>query len=500
MAVTVRASTNGLDEVDRARRRKGWLKSEQAWADLACVSVQTLKRFWSGVPIRVEAFKSICKEVEIIDWELIADFGIINESSTNGCEKRVAFAIAGSIEEIDKHKLDAIVTLLQNLSGDTTIAIVDIDTGSIKLILSGSSEALEKIESLFKSGELSEELRDLVLDVHLLEKNEQVLLLQKHGGAALNLSKTNLSKANLTGTDLSGANLCEANLRGTNLSRTNLSEANLSRANLIEANLSRADLSGTDLSGARFGRNLGLTELDKFNMRERGAIFEEPPNFVKLNSAPRKVDLISSSTSALKNLNWDGLAWEAAVVDMLASVTYIIERIITQRRVERYCCEQDIKQEILLKFKELIDAGSITYVMISTEITFSSVNQKGESKPILSLRGYILKMCVREISNIAKKNAYIDPGVVDIEEYDYSLTRERMDSANEFIQISDWIRSQVNEVDFRILELHYLHGLRSHEISLKLSEEGYGSISTANVRQRKRRVFQLLRNTYEQET
>jgi hypothetical protein len=191
-------------------------------------------------------------------------------------------------------------------------------------------------------------------------------------------------------------------------------------------------------------------------------------------------------------------SWDNEVRAALDSVTYIIKRIITQKRVERHCCDLDIKQEILLKFQERIDAGTLTCVIFS-EITFSSVNQEGESKPILSLRGYILKMCVREISNIAKKNAYIDSGIVDIEEYGNSLIEERTDCANEFTQISDWIRSQVNEIDFRILELHYLHGLRSHEISMKLREEGYGIIAAANVRQRKKRALQILRSTYEQE-
>jgi hypothetical protein len=192
-------------------------------------------------------------------------------------------------------------------------------------------------------------------------------------------------------------------------------------------------------------------------------------------------------------------SWDDKVSTTFDSVTYIVKRVITQKRVERHCCEQDIKQEILLKFKELIDTGSIGYV-ISSEIIFFSVNRREESKPILSLRGYILKMCIREISNIAKKNAYLDPSIINIEEYGDSLIEERTDCANEFMQIIDWVRSQVNEVDFRILELHYLHGLRSNEISLKLREEGYGNILAANVRQKKKRALELLQNTYRKET
>jgi len=73
MAATIRASEAGLEQVDRARRLKQWAKQEQAWYQLANTSESTLKRFWAKKPIDAGVFESICKTVDIEDWQAIAD-------------------------------------------------------------------------------------------------------------------------------------------------------------------------------------------------------------------------------------------------------------------------------------------------------------------------------------------------------------------------------------------------------------------------------------------
>ena len=74
MTATVRASEVGLQQVDRARRKKQWNKCEPAWCDLANASASTLKRFWSHKPIQADIFENICKAVGFEDWKAIADF------------------------------------------------------------------------------------------------------------------------------------------------------------------------------------------------------------------------------------------------------------------------------------------------------------------------------------------------------------------------------------------------------------------------------------------
>ena len=297
MATSIRASTVGLELVDKARRTKGWTKTAQVWVDLACTSPATLKRFWSGISINSDTFQDICEAVGVENWESIADWSNwdnTDKSRTNTDRKRLNFAIAGSIEKIDKGKLDAIVALLQKLTGDTEIEILDIEEGSIRLILGGSPEALERIVALFNSGELTEVVGIPVEDVHILGKEELIDLIKRNSGADQNLIGADLSRADLgeanlrkadlrdtnlkgtslEGSNLGGANLEGANLEGANLKRTdlegvNLTEANLMEANLMGTNLRRANLELADLMEANLmGTNLELADLTEANLME----------------------------------------------------------------------------------------------------------------------------------------------------------------------------------------------------------------------------------------
>jgi len=77
MAVSLKASQQGLAIVDQARRKKGWKAIASAWCDTACVSVSTLKRFRERKPILQDAFIAICQAVGIEDWK-----SIVEDSST----------------------------------------------------------------------------------------------------------------------------------------------------------------------------------------------------------------------------------------------------------------------------------------------------------------------------------------------------------------------------------------------------------------------------------
>ena len=269
MASTLKASNVGLDIVDKARRKKDWIKTEKAWADLATTSKATLRRFWASVPIQSHTFKDICTAVGIADWESIVDDEDLESSNAQISSKRLSFAIAGSIEKMDKHKLDAMVALIRKLGGDASIEILDIDEGSIKLILGGSSEALQRVEALFSSGQL-EKIADIaVQDVHVLSPNEIAQLIKKNGGDALNLYGVNLREVDLHGADLRGANLHGANLHGADLRGADLREANLMRVYLNEADLMRAYLMRADLTRSYLVRtDLFMANLREANLRE----------------------------------------------------------------------------------------------------------------------------------------------------------------------------------------------------------------------------------------
>jgi adenylate kinase family enzyme len=82
MAVSLRASKQGLEIVDRARRKKGWTKNEEAWWGLAFSSQATLKRFLQGKPIKRDAFISLCQAVGIENWEEITEDNSVQQTNS----------------------------------------------------------------------------------------------------------------------------------------------------------------------------------------------------------------------------------------------------------------------------------------------------------------------------------------------------------------------------------------------------------------------------------
>ena len=199
---------------------------------------------------------------------------VFNKKPTT--KKRLAFAIAGSIDQADKAKLKAIVALIQKMTGDDSIDIVGIEEGSIRLILEGSEEGLQKLKELFESGELTEvegipveyvrfldtETLDDDPKLEIERKSRLIKEIRNKAAKGRNLSDADLSDADLNHANLYGANLYRAILRGANLSGADLRSAILRAANLRAADLSDANLSGAILRAAiLYGANLSGAKL-----------------------------------------------------------------------------------------------------------------------------------------------------------------------------------------------------------------------------------------------
>jgi NB-ARC domain len=72
---TLRASSEGLKKVDRARLKKGWARTiSGAWFEDAKIARATLVRFWTPKHVRKETFINICAAVGITDWQEIVDW------------------------------------------------------------------------------------------------------------------------------------------------------------------------------------------------------------------------------------------------------------------------------------------------------------------------------------------------------------------------------------------------------------------------------------------
>jgi hypothetical protein len=75
--------------------------------------------------------------------------------------------LSGTVNEVDRARAEAIIAHLKNVVGDVEMTLEEIKPGSVLLVLSSSTEDIEVVEWMFKTGQLSELLGFPVLDVRL---------------------------------------------------------------------------------------------------------------------------------------------------------------------------------------------------------------------------------------------------------------------------------------------------------------------------------------------
>lgn len=271
MAKSLRASPEGIKKATTALTGKAWTHDQLAEKLNLCTR-WSVSQFFRGKTVKRQTFVEICQKLDL-DWQEIAELipreaepeseeeepastsknlldekflnygddiarslkenanetiqkwrnlknmldALISPSATDEKQKpshegRAAFVVVGSISKDDIAKLQAITALLQDLTGDTSIKIVDIEKGSVKLILEGSQQSLEQIDTLFKTGQLTEVLGIPIQDVQFVdstasEPNKDIKGIEKKRLAftiAGNISKVALKelKTLLNKTDL----------------------------------------------------------------------------------------------------------------------------------------------------------------------------------------------------------------------------------------------------------------------------------------------------------
>jgi transcriptional regulator with XRE-family HTH domain len=227
MGRSLRVSKEGLKRAKTAFNLTGWTQEYLA-GSVKCTR-PTVNKFLAGGYVEKRIFEALCGELKLTVAE-IADFESeeeqlsksldsngsrvqtlqenISESSQEECstmgglteplagtkeqnqteEERLGFAIVGSVAKTEMKKFKAVVGVLQKITGDTSLEIVDIEKGSIRLILEGSQESLEQIEALFKSGQLKEVEGIQVEDVQILAPN-----VSEHGKSIKVINKVRLA-------------------------------------------------------------------------------------------------------------------------------------------------------------------------------------------------------------------------------------------------------------------------------------------------------------------
>ncbi|PZO38668.1 MAG: NB-ARC domain-containing protein [Pseudanabaena frigida] len=134
---TLKASKQGLELADRARRRKGWTKTRTlAWWQAAHTSQATVRRFWRGIAIDRETFIAICVAVGLTDWQAIAENIFLEDEDTPTAPKLTNAQAQQDWDQspdlIDFYGREDELTLLENWSiGDRCKMVAILGIGGI---------------------------------------------------------------------------------------------------------------------------------------------------------------------------------------------------------------------------------------------------------------------------------------------------------------------------------------------------------------------------------
>jgi len=90
--------------------------------------------------------------------------------------KQCYFVIDGTFDHVDQAKIESLMEKLRQYSGDASITVRDIRRGSIVLVIDGTAIGLERLDYLFRTGQLSELLSR--------ENDLQIEIQEIHGAAA----------------------------------------------------------------------------------------------------------------------------------------------------------------------------------------------------------------------------------------------------------------------------------------------------------------------------
>jgi tRNA uridine 5-carbamoylmethylation protein Kti12 len=118
MAISLRASKEGMAIIDSKRKDKLWDATAHTWVSEAKTSVATLKRFRRGIAIERQAFINICKAVGVEDWESIVDNNLVPQSNS-----RPDFCFYDD-NWVGQQRENIIDTLSQKLRGSCRLSII----------------------------------------------------------------------------------------------------------------------------------------------------------------------------------------------------------------------------------------------------------------------------------------------------------------------------------------------------------------------------------------
>ncbi|MEA5470658.1 hypothetical protein [Spirulina sp. 06S082] len=186
MSRTLKVSPECIKQVKFSLPRHNY-STVQELAEDSQIARSTVSNFLNGKPVLTRNFLELCHFLDL-DSEQISGLKIkenkqqdysINAQNIDSIKRQSNITIIqlsivlDTQDEVAISKLPEILKQIKEISGDTSMNIENIEKGSIVLKISGSKTGCERLNNLFRSGQLTELLGIEILDLalELPEKN-----------------------------------------------------------------------------------------------------------------------------------------------------------------------------------------------------------------------------------------------------------------------------------------------------------------------------------------
>ena len=195
-------------------------------------------------------------------------------------------------------------------------------------------------------------------------------------------------------------------------------------------------------------------------------------------------------TNKQENYN---LTWEQVFHETFDTLKWQIQQYLKQLNLSNITLDE-VRNEIFLILTKLIKLGRIEYKIIDNNFVFINIKRDQPKEPIENFKAWLRTVIFNHLKKLRKAQNKIDK-ILNIDNFSHYHSREKYFSYIDKNELLEKLKSLGDE-DRRIIEMFYFQRLNYQEIAASLQSEGFPKCSNANLRKKKGRALEKLRNLY----
>ncbi len=198
----------------------------------------------------------------------------------------------------------------------------------------------------------------------------------------------------------------------------------------------------------------------------------------------------SDLTNQKENYN---LTWEQVFHKTFDTLKWQIKQYLKQLNLRNITLDE-VRNEIFLILTKLIKLERIEYKIIDNNFVFINIKPDKPKEPIENFKAWLRTVIFNHLKKLRKTQNKIDK-ILNIDNFSHYDSKEKYFSYIEKKELLEKLKS-LGEEERRILEMFYFQKLSYQEIAASLQSEGFPKYSNANLRKKKERALEKLRNLY----